>query len=70
MGDEDDATPAESRAVDEGDVGNPDEAPGVGARSGYGIDTGDENEGYPDASPSPHHGSEEPVDENPQATPD
>jgi hypothetical protein len=41
-------------AADDGnaDDGNPDAAAGVGARSGYGIDTGEENEGYPNASPS------------------
>jgi hypothetical protein len=43
---------AEARAT-AADEGNPDGVPGVGARSGYGTDTGEENEGYPDGTPEP-----------------
>jgi len=48
--DRDAATGGQATPPDAADDGNPDAAAGVGARSGYGIDTGEENEGYPDGS--------------------
>jgi hypothetical protein len=46
------ATGGPETTPDAGDDGNPDAAAGVGARSGYGIDTGEENEGYPNTPQS------------------
>jgi hypothetical protein len=47
MPEEDDQKRAAAPAPRGEDVGNPDDAPGVGARFGYGTEP-DDDEGYPD----------------------